>query len=409
MRVSFILLLLCSMSARAESSLADFLQNAWRRSPIATSEQKKGEESEQLVKSSRAKYFPHLSLAAIDSTGFPSSSSLLHVGGLMGSAFRAGPAGGVIVQQTVYDFGRISSLLESAKAEKSLNEAKLAEEKWRYLSSVGELYLNCARARSLLEQNDRMMFWAKLILKESTRFTKTGQRSVIDNSLVVSKVNDLSLQQDELKKLQSSMIEQMKLYGEISGCTPLAKATSARVADDLTVEEPSVLLAKAQIELSQANLNNAKASQLPTLDVMGSAGYMDHARLVDRQDYSASVGLIFPIWNGGEDAHREQAFKSQVDYQSDILKATQVDFKTKLKNLVDERKRTRETLTSLEQNLDHVRATMKLAARRYQRLEGPLIDVRDAYAELQTIEYQRIRLLYSLATSNLQLSLLKTR
>jgi outer membrane protein TolC len=408
MRRSLLLLLFVTTQVRAETTLIDFLQSAWQKSPVIAGETSKNEESEQFVKSARGKYFPHVSLAGIDSTGFPASSSALRVGGIMGSPYRAGLAGGVIVEQTVYDFGRINSVLEAAKADKSLNEARLASEKLRFLTELGGLYLSCARTKSLLEENEHMMFWAKLILRETGRFTKTGQRSIIDNSLVKSKLNDLELQEAELKRLQASLIYQMKIYAEPSGCAALQTATVNQVPENLKVEEPSMLLAKAQVEVSRAGVENAKSAQLPTLNVMGSAGGMDHARLVDQQDYSASVGLVFPIWNGGEDQHREQAYKSQVEYQSQLLKTTELEFQSKLKNLIDERDRFRESLQQIDQNLAHVRETMKLASKRYQRLEGPLIDVRDAYSELQTIEYQRVGLQYNLATASLQLSLLKT-
>jgi|GEM_PF-6046538 len=410
MRTKFLLFfLLMGAHASAETALSDYLKSAWQQGAISASESDKAEESEQFVSSARGKYFPHVSLAGIDSTGFPSSTGQLGVGGLMGSAFRSGPAGGVIVQQTIYDFGRISSAMESAKAGKSLNEAKLAEEKYRYLSSLGDLYMGCARARSLLDKTERMMGWAQLLLKETVRFTKTGQRSIIDNALVKSKVNDLVLQQKEYKKVENSYVEQMRHFVNIDGCKRLSQTLAETMPTELKVEEPSLLLAKAQIEISEAGRKGAEASELPTLDVMGSAGYMKEARLVDKQDYSAGVGLIVPVWNGGEDLHRARAYKAQVEYQKQILKNSELEFKTKLKKLMDQRQIAQETLSDLDTNLDQVRDTMKIASKRYQRLEGPLIDVRDAYSELLAMEIQRVNLLFSLAETSFQLNLLKTR
>lgn len=410
MRTKILFLIwLIGSQASAETTLSDFLKKAWSKSPVLTGDTSKLEESEQFVSSARGKFFPHVSLAGIDSTGFPASTGQLGVGGLMGSPFRSGLAGGVIVQQTIYDFGRISSALESAKAGKSLNEAKLAEEKFRYLSSLGGLYLGCARARSLLDKTERMMGWAELILKETLRFTKTGQRSIIDNALVKSKVNDLILQQKEYKKIEASYTEQMKHFAGIDRCDRLSQTLSTVMPQDLMVEEPSILLAKAQVEISDAGRKSAEASELPTLDVMGSAGYMNQARLVEKQDYAAGVGLIVPIWNGGEDLHRARAFKAQSEYQKDILKNTEIEFRAKLRKLLDQRQIAQETLAELETNLDQVRDTMKIASKRYQRLEGPLIDVRDAYSELLSMEIQRVNLLYSLAETSFQLNLLKTR
>ncbi len=47
---------------------------------------------------------------AVDSWGFPGSSGYLGIGGLMGSPFRSGEAGGLVATDTLFDFG--TDLLE---------------------------------------------------------------------------------------------------------------------------------------------------------------------------------------------------------------------------------------------------------------------------------------------------------
>lgn len=201
-------------------SLTEFLTSAWEKSPTFKGEEYKEEESRQLVSSARGKYFPHVSLDAISTTGFPASNSDLHVGGVMGSPFRQGNAAGIVADEIVYDFGRIQSAMGQAKAQRSLNEAKLAQEKLTFLGSLGGIYLTCARVRSLQSLNEQLINWARLILKETSRFEKTGQRSIVDSSLVKSEVMELELQSEELKKLEVTLIEQMRVYarGRDAGC-----------------------------------------------------------------------------------------------------------------------------------------------------------------------------------------------
>jgi outer membrane protein len=404
-RLHLILILMPMTASAQDVTIVKFLETAWSSSPVIKGEALQNEASNQLVSAVRGKYLPRLSLDAIDSTGFPASNSALQVGGLMGSPFRSGLAGGVVLQQTVYDFGRIQSLLEHAKAERSLVRARLSEDKFRFLLSLGQLYLECAHARSLQLSDVELMGWAKINLKETARFTKTGQRSVIDNSLVQTEVNGLQLELDQLHRYEQSLSEQMKLYGASAGCKGLGDSWQVHIPDDLRVEAPSLLIAKAQIELAQASYHEAKAAQLPTLNVMGSVGDMEKTRLVDKENYAAGSGLVFPIWNG-EDSRREEAYKAQADYQSENLKAAQLEYTARIKNLEDEYLRDRDALTVIEGDLQQVQKTIKLASKRYQSLEGPLIDVREAFKQLRQMGLERLRVMTALGEVSLQLGML---
>ncbi len=411
MRIKSILfLLLFPLTSFAEEmSFVDFLNAAWEKSPVVKGEALQRQANDQLVSSVRGKYLPQVSLDAIDTTGFPASNSGLQTDGLMASPFRSGLAGGLVVQQTVYDFGRIQSVLERAKATRSLNEARLAQEKLQYLGLVARLYLTCARTRSLQRNDEELMSWAKLNLDETARFTKTGQRSIVDNSLVQTEVNGLKLELDQLRKYQASLTDQMKLYGGTKDCKALSDSWQFTVPESLQVDDPSLLLAKAQIEIAHASYQEAKTNQLPTIKVMGSVGEMETVRLVDNRDnyYALGVGISFPIWNGGEDAKRAEAYKSQTDYQTENLKAAQLEYASQLKDLRDQYDREREALKVVEKDMEQVQKTIRLASKRYHSLQGPLIDVREAFKQLRDLSQERIQFMNRLGSTSLQLGILR--
>jgi outer membrane protein TolC len=395
-----------SVASAAEISIGEFLRTAWEKGPLVRGEALQNEASNQFVSAARGKWLPHVSLDAVDSTGFAAANSGLQVEGLMGSPFRSGLAGGVVVEQTIYDFGRIQSAIAGSKADMSLRRSRLAENKYHFLTSVGQIYLACSRARLLQETAGELMSWAEINLKETAKFTRTGQRSIVDNSLVQAEVNALKLELDQLDRYQTSLTEQMALYGASAGCKDLAQAWQLQVGNELKVEEPSLLLAQAELEMSKASLESSKAAQLPTLKVMGSLGSMEQSRVVQVQDYSAGVGLVFPIWNGGEDARKEQAWKSQAEYQKENLQAAQLEFSAHMKNLSDEFAREQSALKVEESDLAQVRKTMRIASQRYHNLEGPLIDVREAFKQLRQMEVERIQTLYRLGSVQLTLALL---
>ncbi len=407
MLTRLLLILLPVVASAKEMPLIDFLNTAWSRGPVQKGEILQNQASDEFVSAVRGKYLPQLSLDAIDSTGFPASNSGLNVGGMMASPFRSGPAGGIVVEQMIYDFGRIQSLLRQSKADKSVNLARLAAEKFRFLLVAGQTYLECARARSLQTRDGQLMHWAQINLRETMRFMKTGQRSIIDSSLVKTEVDNLKLELDQLSRYEQSLIEQMKLFGADGGCKNLSETWQTKIPASLQVEAPSILLAKAQIELAEAGYESARASQLPSIKAMGSAGGMQDVRLVDRDNYAAGIGVTFPIWNGGEDARREQAYKYQTDYQKENLKTAQLEYSAQIKNLTDEFARYRDALAVLDVDLEQVRKSMKLATQRYRLMEGPLIDVREAFHQLRTMELERINVMRSLGATSLQLGMLR--
>ena len=136
---------------------------------------------------------------------------------------------------------------------------------------------------------------------------------------------------------------------------------------------------------------------------MGSFGDMNRARLLPEQDYAAGIGLVFPIWNGGEDAKREAGYKMQADYQRENLKNARLEYAREVQNVRDEFNRNREALVTLEKNLQQVEKTIRIASQRYQRLEGPLIDVREAFKQLREMDLQRSTILNILASTSLEM------
>jgi outer membrane protein TolC len=256
------------------------------------------------------------------------------------------------------------------------------------------------------QSHDRdLLSWAEINFKETARFTKTGQRSIIDNALAKTEVENLKLELTTLAKWEESLRAQMKLFGVEADCKHLSASWQVGVPENLRVHDPAMLMAKGLGGVAEAAVREARAAQLPLLKAMGSVGAMERTRLVSEQNYSAGVGLVLPIWNGGEDAKREEGYKSEAEFEVQQLKAAEQEFQVKLKSLHDEFDRSRAAFTMLENNLKDVRSTMKLASARYRRLEGPLIDVREAFKQLRAMELERLQMMQNLGLTALQTGL----
>ena len=137
-------------------SIDDVLQLSEVNSPSLSASRFHELAARKSIDIARANYFPTLNAEAIDSTGFSGSSGLLGVGGLMGSPYRSGISGGLVAQQTIWDFGRTYYDVEASKRQAELSKQDTRVTLYQVKQLALEIYYECAFFRS---QRD---IWAEL-------------------------------------------------------------------------------------------------------------------------------------------------------------------------------------------------------------------------------------------------------
>jgi outer membrane protein TolC len=410
-KIIFALILLPALAPASETSLKDFLEQAWKQSPQTEMARLQERESREFADAGRARYLPHLSVEAIDSTGFPGSTSSLHVGGLMGSSYRKGLGAGILWDQLLYDFGRTGSLLKKYAADKDLAAAQLEKEKFEFVSQLSQAYLECARNRSQLQTDRHLGELGSLIAKETRKMTDTGQKTIIDEDLTRIDVEDIQREESELNGFAAMSSRELGLYlnQDRIECQNLEKIDRTVGAySNFHVKPPQVLLAQALRQSEEAQADQAAAEQRPWLTATGSYGYLQDERLVDQKDYALGVGLIFPFFNGGEDSHKEAAYRLRLQAREKEVDLARLEFRIHMDKLNLKIKYLRETLHSLERQSAEAEKTMKLALKRYLTLEGTLIDVRESFKHLRSVEQERLRAAQDLISSRLQRDILDT-
>ena len=136
----------------------------------------------------RSNYYPTLSFEAMDSTGFPASSAGMGITGLMDSPYRSGISGGIVAQQTIYDFGRTYHDVEASKREVEFSKQDTRVTLYQVKQLALQTYYECSFFRT---QQDTWGFLAHesgIITKEAQHFVDTGQVSIVDRYL--SKAQD---------------------------------------------------------------------------------------------------------------------------------------------------------------------------------------------------------------------------
>lgn len=334
-------------------------------------------------------YFPTLNFEAIDTKGFPGSSGWIGVEGLMGSPFRKGFSEGLVAKQTIYDFGRTRFDVKKSKyeVEYAKQNTKVTAYEIKLLALMA--YYDCVQYQALQNIWKDLGAKAEIITKEVKHFVNTGQRSIVDTYL-----SEIQLQ--DSKTAQAYFLE--KLIGAkhelaiITGLDEHCIACEMR-HDDLGLvgsdiySSPFLARAKADLKIADATLKRDRADLLPKIITVGSIGTLESTHILPRQNYSIGLGVIMPIYDLHSVGLVKRA-KAIVDERNEDV-AAQVQFleetNAKYDTIINS---STVRLKQLEHELILANKGFEVAKDRYFKLEGAIIDLREALRDLARISVE---------------------
>ncbi len=332
----------------------------------------------------KAGYFPVLNFEAIDSWGFPGSSSWTGVEGLMGSPFRKDLAGGLVAKQIVYDFGRTNF-----NVKKSQYQTDLAKQNTKITAYEAKLlalitYYDCAQYHTLESIWRSLSKEATVITKEVEHFVKTGQRSIVDNYLSQIQLEEARTAAAFFaQKAKGTKHELAVITGLDENCftCEILNEKSQGLKDPDLYSSPFLARARADLKIAQAELSREKADLMPKIVTVASVGGMENTHLVGKKYYSIGLGVTVPIYDLSVVGGIKRA-KEVVCAKNEEVEA-QIQFLQEMNSKYDT------IINSSQVRLDHLKHELvlakegfKVAKKRYFNLEGQLIDLREAFKDL---------------------------
>jgi outer membrane protein TolC len=382
----FILFFIPSLNANQERiiSIEEILNLAEQNSYAMSAAQYQELAAKKAIIIAKAGYFPVVNLEAIDSFGFPGSSGWIGVEGLMGSPFRKELSGGLVAKQILYDFGRTSS-----DVKKSKYEADFAKQNTKVTAYDVKLlalltYYDCSQYRTLEHIWGDLSKEAAIITKEVVHFVNTGQRSIVDKYLSQIQVEEANTAQAYFaEKVKGTKHELAIITGlnENSFSCQMLSDKSKGLTDPALYSSPFLARAKADLKIAQASLSREKADLMPKIVSVASVGAMEKTHLVGKKDYSIGLGIIVPLYDlhvvGGIKRARAvvSAKNEEVEAQIQFLEEMNAKYDTIINS-------SRVKMEHLKRELSLAQEGFKVAKRRYFTLEGPIIDVREAFKDL---------------------------
>ncbi|MDD5227139.1 MAG: TolC family protein, partial [Candidatus Omnitrophica bacterium] len=166
-----------------ELTIAEVLLAAEALSPELKAAAAREAQAHNDIEIGKSYYYPSLDVEGIESYGFAGSNGELNIGGLTGSPFRSGLAGGFVSRVNIFDLTRdfhlktTHSLLKAAEAQTRII---------RYQVDLAALriYFDCMRYRGQAEVWQDISGQINPIVKDVEGLVKTGQHSPVDLMLI---------------------------------------------------------------------------------------------------------------------------------------------------------------------------------------------------------------------------------
>lgn len=377
-----------------ELTLAEALQLAEKVSPGLKAASERETQADLSITIAKSNLLPKLDLSAADSWGFPGSSSPVPppFGGLLTSPFRVGGTAALLGQMTIFDLSHWHGLDEAKE------NAHVAAEQIRISRTLVDqdtidLFFEAATYRGESE------VWRKItdklvpIFKSVSKLVKNGQYSEVQRLLLEDQLTEAQMKNAVAWSRYKMTKKRLALLLDLPSSS--IECPSALLLNDAnlgTIEEgtKSPLISHAEAEITAAKLAVSKfsAEHLPKLYAVGSAGFMESSRLVNKEDYSAWIGLTLPLFEGfriNAEAERAKVVANEKEDNFYAARLTLDELNTHYDDLIQA---ARIQLDFLTHERTQAIQTFELTRKRYLSFLEPVLNLKEAVKNLARIESQ---------------------
>lgn len=379
-------------SSVREISLEEVIRLAEMNSPRLSAAKLREIAAEKGIDIAKSNYFPTINAESIYSQGFPGSSGLTGVGGLMGSPYRSGVGAGFVAKQTIWDFGRTFHAVKASKYETELSEQETKVTLYEIKQLALKKFYECAFFKTQRELWTYLEGESGIITKEVESFVNTGQRSIVERYLSKAQTEEATSYKvffaERLKQSINELSVIMGVSEDNFSCPALPNKISHSLHENNGIESsPLFTRALANARVAEEKLKQEKAGYYPEITAVASTGYMQRSRLVQRQNYAVGVGISLPLFDLNT--------RGKVDRAEVIASEKNKEIESERQYLEEINAKFDETIKSSQVLLNHLDEELKianeafdLAKKRYFSLEGTLIDLRESFRNLSRVRVE---------------------
>lgn len=280
------------------------------------------------------------------------------------------------INQVLYDFGKISSAVKSAKYGHlgAQVQTKLTNEELIHISSLAVITANRSKDLSSLakQQVNSVDSLSKLVEERHAK----GASNLSDVYQAKSRLNDVLSEELDVKSQHQSivkslgvMIGQRNIKDATVGQLP-AKLEQACFITPTWNKIPEYELAQIEAERAVAELERARADELPTISLNGHASQALNAspRYGSRLDTKVGINVSIPLYQGGALSAGKKAAQSRMESADAKRMEVQLDIEQKISEAQVSLQNLNQRKNLLTQRVSNLKNTKELYKQQYLEL-----------------------------------------
>jgi len=378
-------------------SLAEAQAVALRNHPQIAAANYRARAAEEVVKETRAGYFPTANLYA-NAVGAGSDNTRIMAGGLNNPSVYDRAAGGLAVSQLITDFGHTANLTASSRFQAQAENQNANVTREQVWLQVDTGYFDALQAQAVLKVAQLTLDTRQLLLDQVTALATNKLRSELDVSfaqvaleqgrLLLQKAqNDADAAMASLSTAlgyhefhQFQLVEQsLPMDAVTNDVSPLIQTALAR--------RPELLSLQNQRDAALRFARSERDARLPTVSAIGVAG--DSPTHDDRlpDNYVAGgVQLSLPLFAGGLYTARQHEAELKAQADDELLRASEDivirDVRIAWLNVNN----ALEQLRTTEQLVKHAAEAYDLAEARYKTGISSIVELSQAQLSLTSAQ-----------------------
>lgn len=319
----------------------------------------------------------------------------------------------VSASQLLYDFGKVSSSVETERAGKAFNNARLLLTVDNLSRDTANAVIEVQRYKLLVNLAQVQLEGIQRIAGLVTQRTDKGASTMSDKVQADARVESaLATQlqfQSELSRWQSALSSLLGGGSPEPGVdVPAWLGKSCDIVNPDWEAMPAILEAQARKEEAVAQLQASRADAFPTVSLEASTGYdlnasRDRNSSNDRQpDYSVGVNVSSSLYNGGQTGARKRAAAYALQSADAAISTARLDAQRSLMESRSQIGALSRLMGSLDSRAGMMVKTRDLYREQYIELgTRTLLDLLNAEQELHEARFQSANTVHDLRRLNI--------
>jgi len=378
-------------------TLADAQKLALQNHPQIAEANYRALAAEEVVKETRAGYFPEANLYAT-AVGADSENTRIEAGALNNPSVFDRGAGGLAVSQLITDFGRTANLTASSRFQAQAANQNATATREQILLQVDTSYFGALQAQAVLHVAQQTLDTRQLLLDQVTALATNKLRSELDVSfaqveleqarlLLQNSQNDAAAAMATLSTaLGYHEYHQFQLAEQTQPAHPDTNDVSGLIQIALA-ERPELLSLRNERDAATRYARSQRDSRLPTVEAVGVAGDAPvHDSRLPNNYAAGGVQLSLPLFAGGLYLARQHEAELKAQAAAELLRTLEDNVIRDVRIAWLNVNNALAQFHTTEQLLQHATEAYELADARYQNGISSIVELSQAQLNLTSAQ-----------------------